>query len=104
MRRRKIRRRAREIRASSKMTEVQAITVQPDIQYHPDYTKYIDRARRRKASESLQQHVPKGFPEQLSSPLVWNGKDVEQRDDWIYQLNQDQLAEIDAALQHFKGE
>ena len=85
------------------MTEVQAITVQPDIQYHPDYTKYIDRARRRKASESLQQHVPKGFPEQLSSPLVWNGKDVEKRDDWIYQLNQDQLAEVDAALQLFKG-
>ena len=86
------------------MTEVQVITTQPDIQYHPDYTKYIDRARRREASESLQQHVPKGFPEQLSSPLVWNGKDVEQRDDWIYQLNQAQLAEIDAALQHFKGE
>lgn len=84
------------------MTQVQTI-IQPDIQYHPDYDKYTDRSRRRKATESLPRRVPEGFPEQLSSPLVWEGKDVEQREDWIFRLNDDQLDEIDAALKGFKG-
>lgn len=84
------------------MTQVQTI-IQPDIQYHPNFDKHTDRSRRRKATESLPRRVPEGFPEQLSSPLVWEGKDVEQREDWIFRLNDDQLDEIDAALKGFKG-
>lgn len=76
---------------------------QPDIQYHPDYEKYQARIQRRKATEVLPKTVPTGFPEQLSSPLVWEGKDIEIRDDWIHTLNDAQLDEIDAALKSFKG-
>ncbi|KAJ5382592.1 Taurine catabolism dioxygenase TauD/TfdA [Penicillium concentricum] len=87
------------------MSTVQTITVptQPDIQYHPEYEKYKERTRRRKETETLQSTVPVGFPEKLVSPLVWEGKDVEKRDDWIYQLNDDQLDELDAALKSFKA-
>ncbi|KAJ5627942.1 hypothetical protein N7490_010170 [Penicillium lividum] len=76
---------------------------QPDIQYHPDWVKYQARSRQRKEAESLQTNLPAGFPQKLDSPLVWEGKDIEKRRDWIYQLSDLQLDEIDAALQSFKG-
>jgi hypothetical protein len=87
------------------MSAVQTITVptQPDIQYHPEYEKYKGRTRRRKETEILQSTLPENFPEKLVSPLVWEGKDVEKRDDWVYQLSDDQLDELDAALKSFKG-
>ncbi|RAK95612.1 TauD/TfdA family dioxygenase [Aspergillus ibericus CBS 121593] len=84
------------------MVEVQTL-VQPDIQYHPDYDKYTARTQRRITTETLPTTLPPGFPAQLNSPLVWEGSDVEQRDDWIYQLNDAQLDEIDRALQDFKS-
>ncbi|KAJ5485793.1 hypothetical protein N7530_000093 [Penicillium desertorum] len=87
------------------MSAVQTITVptQPDIQYHPEYEKYKERTRRRKETETLQSTLPENFPEKLISPLVWEGKDVEKREDWVYQLSDDQLDELDAALKSFKA-
>jgi len=87
------------------MSTVQTITqpAQPDIQYHPDFAKYQDRTRYRKETESLQTTLPAGFPSQLISPLVWEGKDAEKRSDWAYKLNDTQLDEIDVALKSFKG-
>ncbi|KAE8153658.1 hypothetical protein BDV25DRAFT_127035 [Aspergillus avenaceus] len=84
------------------MVEVQTL-VQPDIQYHPDYEKYTARTQRRKATEQLVKTLPEGFPAQLDSPLVWEGKDVEKRDDWIFRLDDAAREEIDAALKHFKS-
>ncbi|KAJ5561571.1 hypothetical protein N7461_000332 [Penicillium sp. DV-2018c] len=87
------------------MSAVQTITIstQPDIQYHPDYEKYKERTRRRKETEILQSSLPAGFPQKLESPLVWEGKDIEKQDDWVYQLSNTQLDEIDAALKSFKA-
>ncbi|KAJ5658461.1 uncharacterized protein N7484_002110 [Penicillium longicatenatum] len=84
-------------------TETIARPRQPDIQYHPDWAKYQARSRRRKKIETLQTSLPAGFPQHLVSPLVWDGKDIEKRDDWIYQLSDAQLDEIDAALMSFKA-
>lgn len=78
--------------------------VQPDIQYHPDYEKYQARTRLRKETETLQTSLPAGFPEKLTSLLVWDGKDIERSSDWIYQLSDEQLDEIDAGLKSFKSE
>ncbi|PYH97867.1 putative TfdA family oxidoreductase [Aspergillus ellipticus CBS 707.79] len=75
---------------------------QPDIQYHPDWDKYQARTSRRKATETLQQSVPHGFPTQLDSKLVWEGQEVESRDDWVVQLTDAELDEIDATLKSFK--
>ncbi|KAJ5511958.1 hypothetical protein LT330_003078 [Penicillium expansum] len=87
------------------MSAVQTITVPatPDIQYHPEYEKYKERTRRRKETETLQTTLPAGFPQKLVSSLVWEGKDVEKRDDWVYQLSNDQLDELDAALKSFRA-
>ncbi|KAJ5091615.1 hypothetical protein NUU61_006485 [Penicillium alfredii] len=87
------------------MSVVQTITqpTQPDIQYHPEYEKYKERSRRRKETETLETSLPHGFPQELISPLVWEGKEIEKRDDWIYQLSDAQLDEIDAALKRFKA-
>lgn len=54
-------------------TETITHSVQPDIQYHPDYEKYQARTLRRKQNEVLQVTLPDGFPPQLDSPLVWEG-------------------------------
>ncbi|PKX92401.1 TauD/TfdA family dioxygenase [Aspergillus novofumigatus IBT 16806] len=83
------------------MVEIQTLR-QPDIQYHPDYEKYLARGQRRKATEDLPKSLPPGFPEKLSSPLVWEGKEIEKQDDWIYKLNDAQREEIHAALNSFK--
>lgn len=75
---------------------------QPDIQYHPDYENYLDRSQRRLKSEILPQVLPPGLPKQLSSPFVWDGKEIEARDDWVVVLTDNELEEIDQALSHFK--
>ena len=75
---------------------------QPDIQYHPNFEQYQARSQERRRAPELPTAVPSGFPEQLLSPLAWEGKDVEQRSDWIVELNEAQLDEIDQALKAFK--
>ncbi|KAL2846479.1 hypothetical protein BJX68DRAFT_256390 [Aspergillus pseudodeflectus] len=76
---------------------------QPDISYAPDYDKWQARAARRVAAGGLPDKVPEGFPEQLTGDLVWEGETLAETYDWTYVLNEKQLAEIDAALAHFKS-
>lgn len=75
---------------------------QPDIAYAPDFNQYQARSKKRQTVENLPTTLPPGFPEKLDSSLVWEGKDVEQREDWIVKLGDNQLDEIDQALRHFK--
>jgi hypothetical protein len=75
---------------------------QPEITYHPNFEQYNARSQQRQKAEQLPTALPDGFPGQLFSPLVWEGKDVEGRSDWIFELNESQLDEIDQALQKFK--
>lgn len=77
---------------------------QPDIQYAPDYAKYQARAARRVQSGNLAGSVPEGFPDQLAGDLVWEGDTLAETYDWTYVLGEDQLSEIDRAVEHFKGE
>lgn len=76
---------------------------QPDISYQPDQTKYHRRTQQRLATENLATTLPSGFPEKLESNLVWDNTDIASRYDWTYVLSSEDLAEVDAALQHFKG-
>lgn len=76
---------------------------QPDISYAPDYDKYQARAARRVQSENLPSTLPEGFPEQLKGDLVWEGDTLAETYDWTYVLREDQLAEIDEAVKHFKS-
>lgn len=82
-----------------------AVPKQPDIAYHPDRGKWHDRTARRLAEDPslLGTTLPGGFPLQLDSPLVWEGKDWQDEKQWVYELNSQQLKEIDDAVQHFNG-
>ena len=76
---------------------------QPDIHYPPDYNKWQARAARRVAEGNLPTMVPEGFPEQLSGDVVWTGATLAETYDWTYVLSEEQLAEIEQALAHFKS-
>ncbi|KAK8082353.1 TfdA family Taurine catabolism dioxygenase TauD [Apiospora saccharicola] len=76
---------------------------QPGIAYAPDYQKWQARAAQRLASETLPTTLPEGFPSQLDGDLVWEGDKLAETYDWTYVLNEDQLAEIDRATQHFES-
>ena len=78
---------------------------QPDIHYHPDRQKWEARTARRLANNpSLPTAaLPDGFPRGLNSPLVWEGRDWKDEQQWVYELNAFELKEIDDAVKHFHG-
>ncbi|OJJ94662.1 hypothetical protein ASPACDRAFT_65038 [Aspergillus aculeatus ATCC 16872] len=76
---------------------------QADIEYMPDYDKYLARGKQRQATEELDKHLPEGFPAALSGQLVWNASTIADEYDWNYQLSAENLKEVDAALQYFKS-
>lgn len=75
---------------------------QPDIGYAPDFSKYQARSQKRAATEKLDQSLPEGFPSRLESDLVWDGTNIASRFDWVYELNDQEVEEIEEALKHFK--
>ncbi|KAI1860603.1 uncharacterized protein JN550_011451 [Neoarthrinium moseri] len=76
---------------------------QPDISYAPDFEKWQARAAHRTTAGGLPTNVPKGFPEQLTGDLVWEGNNLAAKYNWTYVLNDKQLEEVDLALKHFKS-
>jgi hypothetical protein len=78
---------------------------QPDIGYHPDYQKYLERTARRLSEnpDLPNTPLPPNFPKRLEGPIVWEGNDWNSEDQWVYRLSESELREIDDALEHFKG-
>lgn len=76
---------------------------QPDIGYAPDLDKYLARVQRRLKEENLEKSLPEGFPQKLESELVWDGQKLAETYDWTYELNEQELEEIEGALQHWKS-
>lgn len=84
------------------MASVAVQPQQPDIRYAPDFRKYEARSKRRQQTEAVKtQTLPKGFSQQLSSELVWDGKSFDDYD-WNFVLTQDHIEELEQALAHFK--
>jgi hypothetical protein len=75
---------------------------QPDIAYTPNLETYQARVKRRQESEDLPKALPDGFPQKLQSSLVWNGSTISQEYEWSYQLNQEELRELDNAVKQYK--
>lgn len=75
---------------------------QPDIAYAPDFEKYQARTARRLAEGNIQKTLPERFPKELTGDLVWEGETLADAYDWTYVLSDEQLEEIETALQHFK--
>jgi hypothetical protein len=76
---------------------------QPDIEYIPNYEKYLARVKRRIENEALQKTLPSGFPKRLDGDLVWDGRDIAEKYDWVYELSTNEIEEIEQGLKHFKG-
>ncbi|KAJ7090387.1 hypothetical protein B0H15DRAFT_779193 [Mycena belliarum] len=78
---------------------------QPDISYHPDEAKFRARTARRLAEDLTlpQKPLPAGFPPSFEGPGVWEGKDWTDESQWVYNLTDAQLKEIDQALAHFES-
>ncbi|KAJ6500652.1 hypothetical protein C8R45DRAFT_820180 [Mycena sanguinolenta] len=90
------------------MTETAPPTVcvgQPDILYHPDEAKFRARTARRLAEDPTlpQRPLPAGFPPSVDGPIVWEGKDWTDESQWVFNLTDEHLAEIDSALAHFES-
>lgn len=83
-------------------TTVLTTPAQPDIQYAPDIEKWKARTQFRLQNETLKSELPPGFPKKLESDLVWEGETLKETYDWIYELNEEELDEIERALVYFK--
>lgn len=83
---------------------VATVQTQPDISYHPNLENFQSRTERLKSQRLSNPTLPPGFPQKLSSPLVWEGKDFANEKEWTFSLNEPQLQEIHSALNYFKGE
>ena len=90
---------------STTSTITEAAPRQLDIDYHPDHVKYLARtARRLQSDPSLPKSpLPAGFPTQVEGPIVWEGADWKEEKQWVYELSQVELKEIDDAIKHFQG-
>jgi hypothetical protein len=73
---------------------------QPDISYHPHYTKFQLRTEQLKPERPATPLLPSSFPEKLTGPL--EGIDFKDNSDWIFVLNEEQPGEIGDTLVHFK--
>ena len=79
---------------------------QTDIEYHPDRAKWQARTARRLGDDAslLTTVLPEGFPKELDSPLVWEGKAWKDDRQWVYELSAAELKEVDDAVKHFRSE
>ncbi|RSL41176.1 hypothetical protein CEP53_012918 [Fusarium sp. AF-6] len=76
---------------------------QPDIGYTPNLDKYLARVKRRQETEKFETSLPEGFPKELTSDLVWDGKDLSAKYDWNYHLTEADIEEIDEAIKNFRS-
>lgn len=80
------------------------------LSYYPSREEFAARTSHRLQNEQIQDSLPNGFPAQLNSKLVWDRgsfsiDEHESNDgtDCVLALDEEQLAEIDAAVKHFEG-
>ncbi|KAJ5637417.1 hypothetical protein N7490_007296 [Penicillium lividum] len=82
--------------------------VYEQVPYFPDRSEYESRIFSRSQEERTKNVLPHGFPQRLIADMAWEGKDISmshlQSDEtpYLLVLQDQQLAEIDAALRHFQ--
>ncbi|KAF2761734.1 Clavaminate synthase-like protein [Pseudovirgaria hyperparasitica] len=77
--------------------------VRPSIKFEPDRADFEARVKRLEATRDVNEPLPKGFPRAITGPRVWYGRDIGGVDALITELTKDEIAEVEAALQYFKG-
>ena len=81
----------------------QTAPAQPDISYLPDPEKYALRTQYRVKNEKVHlRGLPTGFPQKLVSTFAWEGEDLANEYKYVYALSEQEIAEVESALAHFK--
>ena len=74
-----------------------------NIDWVPDSALFEKRAADLSSgSDKRSTELPKGWPIQLSGPLVWSGSELEE-DEYTYKLSETEVQEIEQALSPAKG-
>ncbi|KPM45634.1 hypothetical protein AK830_g919 [Neonectria ditissima] len=73
-----------------------------DIDWVPNYEKYVKRTEARSGLPNVLKKVPNGWPEALDSPLVWTSDTFDKKDDMIFVLDEQQKQEVYDAVKQFK--
>lgn len=78
--------------------------VRPDIDWIPSYKVFAERVQRL-AQMNLNRPttLPAGWPSEITSERVWSGSDFQSEDDYVVKLTQEDIAEIERALEYFKS-
>jgi hypothetical protein len=76
----------------------------PDIDWDPVFSKHLARMKAlAKLNLPRETSVPEGFPTVVDAPWVWDGADLKESD-YILQLSEADIKEINNALAFFKGQ
>ena len=81
------------------------------LSYYPNYEEYTARKSRHLQHDQRHKSLPCGFPEKLTSNMVWEGDnffisehECDDGTDCILVLNESLLSEIHAAVKYFQCE
>lgn len=76
----------------------------PDISWMPSYKVFKERVETLKALyPDRRTTVPDGWPAQVDAARAWSGSDFKSEDEYVMKLSDEDIAEIEAGLAHFKG-
>ena len=83
-------------------------TRQPDIEWVPEYSKYLARQEKRRATENLQTQVPFGWPERVDGPEVWDGSKFKTENGglgdatWVVHFKPSHIRDLERALAYYR--
>ena len=78
--------------------------VRPNIDWIPSYKVFKERVQRLAALHlNRPTTLPAGWPSKITSERVWSGSDFKSEDDYTVKLSQEDIAEIESALEYFKS-
>lgn len=84
----------------------EAVIPGPDIQWNPDYETYLRRVDAlSKTRPDRERAVPEGWPEKVSAPWAWTGRDFEGAEGekkYVVELSASDVTDIEHALESFK--
>lgn len=73
------------------------------ISFYPDVAAYESRRDQTLSQEGLKTSLPQGWPNQVGGPFAWKPADLGSAQDFVVIMNDEEKAEILAALAKVKG-
>ncbi|KAH6971664.1 hypothetical protein BKA56DRAFT_594770 [Ilyonectria sp. MPI-CAGE-AT-0026] len=74
-----------------------------DIDWMPNYEKYMKRTQARSELTGLATRVPKDWPQFLDSPLAWTSDSFPKQEEIVFSLTDNQKEEIYSAVRNFQS-